>query len=149
MTIKQIFLTILLISFSKLVISQHTIKIRKSEPIEGLYYNSIKGSKLPSYFYFNKQGKVYYTFSKKLKNKRALVKLTLCSMDSTCSDYPHSNYTYSDGHIRFTTLENVNNNYFIIYDGQLANNKQQLSIRKEETNQLINVAQYNLVTPKK
>lgn len=129
--------------------AQHTIKVRKAELIEGLYQKTEKTSNLPTYFYYTKAGKVYYTFSKKLKSKRALVKLTLCAMDSSCREYPRTDYTYKDKHIRFTTVENVDNNYFLIYDGQLSNENKNLSIRKEETNQLIKVAQYELVVSKK
>lgn len=133
----------------KLSVSQHTIKVRKDLTIEGLYKNIQNKNDLPTYLYFTKEGMVYYSFSKKLKEKRALVKLTLCALEPTCTNYPKINYvSKKKGHVRFTTNANVNRNYFLIYDGQLSNNGQNLSIRKEETNQLIIVNQYSLVEPK-
>ncbi|MCT4581592.1 MAG: hypothetical protein N4A35_09260 [Flavobacteriales bacterium] len=148
MNLQKLALILLLVSTSNLLSAQHSIKVRKTEKIEGLYHNSLKKTKLPAYFFFTKDGNVYYSLAKKMSPKRALVKLTLCALDSTCNQFPKTTYSYKKGHIRFTTVENVNNNYFIIYDGQLSDNQQKLSIRKEETNQLITVNQYYLITPK-
>ena len=143
---------LILLSFCfyvKLGNAQHTIKVRKELKIAGLFKNTQSKDNLPTYFFFTEDGTVYYTFSKKLKVKKALVKLTLCSFDKTCSDYPKTNYEYKKGHIRLTTKEDVIRNYFIIYDGQLSEDGQQLSIRKEETDQLIVVNKYILIEPKK
>lgn len=145
---KLLILFIFLLSYG--ASAQHTIKVRKELKIEGLYKNNQKKDNLPTYLYFTKEGVVLYTFSKKLKDKRALIKLTLCSLDSTCYNYPKTTYNYNKrGHIRFTTNADVNRNYFIIYDGQLSNNGIGLSIRKEESNQLIIVNKYTLVESKK
>lgn len=134
----------------KLTKAQHTIKVRKELKIDGLYKNTQKKDNLPTYLYFTKEGVVFYTFSKKLKDKRALIELTLCSLDSTCYNYPKTTYSYNKkGHIRFTTNADVNRKYFIIYDGQLSDNGKNLSIRKEESNQLIVVNKYTLVESKK
>lgn len=127
--------------------SQNTIKVRKIAKIEGLYKNTQNINNLPTYLYFKEEGLVYYTFSKKLKDKRALVTFTLCAIDSSCNDYSKSNYEFKKGHIRFTTSENIERKYFIIYDGQLTNNGKDLSIRKEETNELIIVNKYTLIKP--
>lgn len=130
--------------------AQHTIKVRKELKIKGLYKNNQKKDNLPTYLYFTKEGFVYYTFSKKLKEKRALVQLTLCALDTTSTNYPKTNYEYKKkGHIRFITNADVNRKYFIIYDGQLSDNGKNLSIRKEESNQLIVVNKYTLIEPKK
>lgn len=130
--------------------AQHTIKVRKELKIDGLYKNNQNKDNLPTYLYFTEEGVVLYTFSKKLKDKRALIKLTLCSLDSTCYNYPKTTYSYNKrGHIRFTTNADVNRKYFIIYDGQFSNNRIELSIRKEESNQLIIVNKYILVESKK
>jgi len=130
-------------------LAQNTIKIRKELKIAGLFKNTQSKDNLPTYFYFTEDGTVYYTFSKKLKEKRALVKLTLCALDVTCLDYPKTSYEYKKGHIRLTTKEDVNRNYFVIYDGQLSDNGKELLVRKEETNQLILVNKYVLIEPKK
>ncbi len=131
------------------VVSQYTIKVRKELKIEGLYKNLQTKSSLPSYLYFTKEGTVHYTFSKKLKEKRALVKLTLCAIDSSCKDYPSRAYELKKEHLRFTTNANIDKKHFIIYDGQLSENGKELSIRKEESNQLIIVNKYTLIEPKK
>ncbi len=148
MVLKKSFILFLFTSFSQLVISQHTIKVRKTPKIEGLYYNTQKKTKLPTFFYFTKEGDVLYSFTKKIAPQKALIKLTLCSLDSTCNNYPKTTYTHKKGHIRFSTIENIKHNYFVIYDGQLSKNQETLSIRKEETNQLITVNQYQLIKPK-
>lgn len=129
--------------------TQNTIKVRKELKIEGLYKNLEDKSSLPNYLYFTKEGVVYYANNKKLKEKKALVKLTLCALDSACDDYPKRIYDYKKGHLRFTTNEDVDRNYFIIYDGQLSENGKDLSVRKEESNQLIIVNKYTLVETKK
>ncbi len=149
MSWKQLIYLFFLVGIPHLFFAQHTITIKKAPKIEGLYQNTLKKTTLPSYFYFTKEGKVYYTFSKKIKPKRAMVKLTLCAMEKSCNDFPKADYTYSENHIRFIISERADRGYFIIYDGQLSNNNQELSIRKEETNQLITVNQYVLVEPKK
>jgi hypothetical protein len=130
-------------------VSQYTIKVRKGLKIEGLYRNTQTKSSLPSYLYFTKEGVVYYTFSKKLKEKKALVKLTLCAKDSSCDDYPSKQYELKKEHIRFTTSADIDKKHFIIYDGQLSEHGTELSIRKEESNQLIIVNKYTLIEPKK
>ena len=135
--------------FIKIGVTQHTIKVRKELKIEGLYKNNQGKNNLPTYLYFTKRGIVYYTFSKKIKEKRALVKLTLCALDSTCTNFPKANYDYKKGHLRFTTNINLKRKYFIIYDGQVSDDRKDLSIRKEESNQLIVVNKYTLIQPKK
>lgn len=129
-------------------IAQHTIKVRKELKIEGLFKNTQSKDNLPTYFYFTEDGTVYYTFSKKLKEKKALVKLTLCALDATCTAYPKTSYEYKKGHIRLTIKEDIVRNYFVIYDGQLSDNGKELSVRKEETNQLILVNKYVLIESK-
>lgn len=120
--------------------AQQTITVKKQTTLFG-FYQLLTENKTKEFLYFDKEGNVAIITSN--KRKKAKGNLVACVENNNCGRANKSTYSISELEISFSFNKGSGENiHFIEYEGKLSSDALFITLKKGETNKLIEVKEF-------